>query len=73
LTPLAKWQYYAYLLLYIFIFMLDDLLVFILAMKTLEITGVGTKYVRMSHLIGGLLMLLLGALIILRPELLMFG
>jgi len=42
LTPMAKWQYYAYLLLYIFIFMLDDLLVFFIAMTTLQITGITT-------------------------------
>jgi len=73
LTPMAKWQYYAYLLLYIFIFMLDDLLVFFVAMTTLQITGMTTKYTRVSHLIGGILMLVMGILLLFKPEWLMFG
>ena len=73
LSDLPTWQYYAYMFLYILVFMADDLFVFITAMITLEVTGVSTKYVRISHLIGGILMLILGALLILKPEVLMFG
>jgi len=73
LSGLAKWQYYAYMLLYIFIFMLDDLFIFFTAMITMEMTGIGTKYSRVSHLIGGVLMLIVGLLLIFKPELLMFG
>jgi thiol-disulfide isomerase/thioredoxin len=73
LTPLARWQYYAYILLYVTIFMLDDLLVFFAAMITLQVTGISTRYKRASNLIGGLLMLVLGFLLIFRPDLLMFG
>lgn len=73
LTNLPAWQYYAYLVLYIFFFMLDDLIVFFAAMKTLQITGVTTKYTRASHLIGGIIMLIIGILLIFKPGLLMFG
>ena len=73
LSHLTRWQYYAYMLLYIFIFMLDDLFIFFTAMITLEMTGVSTKYSRASHLIGGILMLIVGLLLIFKPELLMFG
>jgi hypothetical protein len=73
LSNLAKWQYYLYMLLYIFIFMLDDLIVFIVAMVTLKMTGITTKYTRLSHLIGGILMLIIGLLLIFKPEWLMFG
>jgi hypothetical protein len=73
LSKLPTWQYYAYLLLYIFVFMLDDLIVFVVAMKTLEVTGVTTRYVRVSHLVGGVALLAIGALLLLRPELLAFG
>ncbi len=72
-TPLAKWQYYLYILLYIAVFMLDDLMVFLAAMITLQITGMSSKYRRISHLIGGVLMLVLGFLLIFKPEALMFG
>lgn len=73
LSGLAKWQYYLYMLLYIFVFMLDDLFVFLAAMITLQMTGITTKYTRLSHLIGGILMVIIGILLIFRPEWLMFG
>jgi glutaredoxin len=73
LSELPVWQYYAYLALYILVFMLDDLFVFVVAMKTLQITGATTRYVRFSHLAGGVVLLAIGALLLLRPELLMFG
>lgn len=73
LSHLPAWQYYAYLTLYILVFMLDDLVVFIVAMKTLQITGMTTGYSRFSHLAGGVVLLAIGALLLLRPEWLMFG
>jgi thiol-disulfide isomerase/thioredoxin len=73
LSQLPAWQYYAYLALYIVVFMLDDLFVFVVAMKTLHITGVTTRYARFSHLAGGVVLLGIGALLLLRPDLLMFG
>jgi len=73
LSDLATWQYYSYIALYIFIFMLDDLLIFFTAMTTLQMTGITTKYARISKLIGGLLMFTIGLLLIFKPQLLMFG
>jgi hypothetical protein len=70
---LPKWQYYGYLLLYILVFMADDLLVFLAAMLTLRVSGIATNYARYSHLIGGVVLVIIGALMLLRPELLMFG
>jgi thiol-disulfide isomerase/thioredoxin len=73
LTPLPSYQYYLYILLYIFIFMLDDLIVFFGAMITFQVGGMSTRYKKYSNLIGGCLMLLLGILLIFKPEALMFG
>lgn len=73
LANLPTWQYYLYLLFYILIFMLDDLVVFFAAMITLKITGLSTKYSRLSHLVGGILILAIGLLLIFKPEILMFG
>ncbi len=73
LTKLKTWQYYLYLLIYIFFFMIDDLIVFFTAMITFKMVGVEKKYTRFSFLIGGLLMLVIGVLIIFKPEVLMFG
>jgi hypothetical protein len=73
LSELPVYQYFLYILLYIFIFMLDDLLIFIIAMVTLQATGMTSKYTRYSNLIGGVLMLIIGLLLLLKPEWLMFG
>lgn len=73
LNELAGWQYYLYILLYIFFFMLDDLFIFFMAMITLEMTGLSTKYSKYSQLIGGLIMLVIGLLLIFKPQWLMFG
>ncbi len=73
LSRLPAWQYHAYLALYILVFMLDDLIVFVVAMNTLQITGITTLYARFSHLAGGGVLLAIGALLLLRPEWLMFG
>jgi thiol-disulfide isomerase/thioredoxin len=73
LSNLPVWQYYGYLSLYILVFMLDDLFVFVVAMKTLQITGVTVTYTRYANLAGGGVLLAIGALLLLRPEWLMFG
>lgn len=73
LNTLSTWQYYSYILIYIFFFMLDDLFVFAIAMITLHAVGIQSKYARFSRLIGGILMLIIGALLLFKPEFLMFG
>jgi cytochrome c biogenesis protein CcdA/glutaredoxin len=73
LNDLSKTEYYLYILLYIFFFMVDDLIIFFVAMKTLHMTGASKKYSRFSKLIGGILMVAIGLLLIFKPELLMFG
>ncbi len=62
-----------YMLIYIFFFILDDVVIFILAMKTSELTGMSTKYARTAHLVGGILMIAIAILMVLRPEWLMFN
>jgi len=68
LQPLPDWQRQAYLLLYLLIFMADDLLIFIGTMLTLDITGLGARYSRWSKLLGGLVLLVIGTLMLLKPE-----
>ncbi len=73
LANLPRIYYYLYLLLYIFIFLLDDLIVFIVAMVTLQAFSLGAKYGRWSNLIGGIIILILGILLIFKPGWIMFG
>ena len=62
-----------YSLIYVFFFMIDDLLVFFISMKTLELKAISNKYSKYSSLIGGLLMMIIGLLMIYKPEVLMFN
>jgi glutaredoxin len=73
LNNLSGWQHYFYILFYILFFMLDDLFVFFVAMITLQMTGITTKYSKYSRLIGGILMFIIGLLMIFKPQWLMFG
>lgn len=73
MSALPAWQHYALILLYIFVFMLDDLIVFVAAMTTLQVSGLTGRYSRYSHLIGGVVLLVLGVLLIAKPEWLTFG
>ena len=61
-----------YTLLYVFFFLLDDLVVFFIAMFTMKVTGISSKYNKYSHLIGGVIMVLVGILLLFKPEWLMF-
>lgn len=62
-----------YSLIYVIFFLLDDIIVFVIAMKTLEIKAISNKFGKYSHLIGGIIMLLIGILILYKPEWLMFN
>ena len=62
-----------YVLLYILFFLIDDIVVFTIAMITMNATGISTKYNKYSHLIGGIIMLLIGLLLIFKPGWLMFN
>lgn len=73
LSNLPKWQYYLYIFGYIFFYMLDDMIVFFLSMWALRVTGLTNKYTRVTNLVGGLLMVILGILLIFKPGWLMFG
>ncbi len=62
-----------YDLLYILFFMLDDLIVFFIAVKTMNIAGISNKFNKYSHLIGGLIMIIIGLLLIFNPGILMLN
>ena len=73
LSQIPTFSYHLYLLLYTFIFMLDDIIVLSLAIITLSRIGFTEKYNYWATLIGGLLIFALGILLIFKPEFLMFG
>lgn len=73
MNDLSTLEYVIYIGLYLIFFLIDDILIFVIAMKTLKIKGISNKYTKYSHLIGGIIMLLLGILMVIKPEWLMFN
>ncbi len=73
MNDLSNAQTWFYNILYIFFFLLDDLIVFIIAMTTMKLTGISNKYNKYAHLIGGIIMLLIGILMIFAPNILKFN
>jgi len=73
MSNLPVWQYYMYLALYILVFLADDILIFVTAMLTLQATGLTETYSRYSHLIGGCAMVMIGILLVFRPDWLAFA
>ncbi len=73
LNDLSTFEYVTYMLIYILFFLIDDIVVFVIAMLTLNIKGISSKYGKYSHLIGGIIMILIGILMIFKPEWLMFN
>lgn len=64
---LPVFKYYLYILLYTILYMLDDIIVFGLAVFAIN-KYAGNKYEKYSTLIGGLVMILIGILIIFFPQ-----
>lgn len=62
-----------YFFLYLLFFMIDDIIVFIIAMVTFKVTGISNKYSKYSHLIGGIIMVIIGLLMAFKTEWLMFN
>ena len=62
-----------YLLIYIFFYMIDDMIVFSISMITVEATGITNKYNKLCTLISSIIMILMGILLLLKPEWLMLN
>jgi len=57
-----------YNLIYVFFFLLDDLLIFIFAISSFKVFGLSSKFSKYLNLIGGLIMVIMGLLLLLKPE-----
>lgn len=73
LQKISGIQYYLYLFFYNILYMLDDFIVFGLAFFLFNRFSFSDKYNKYSTLAAGILILILGALLIIKPEILMFG
>ena len=61
-----------YILIYILFFLIDDIIVFTIAVITMTSNGISSKFNKYSHLVGGIIMLIIGLLLIFKPGWLMF-
>jgi hypothetical protein len=68
LNALTAWEYAFYLALYLAVFLFDDLFVFVVAMKTLEVSGLNQRYARGARLFGAVVLAALGLLLLVRPQ-----
>ena len=73
INNVSSFESFIYTLIYIFFFLIDDIIIFLIAMSTTKVHAISTKYNKYSHLIGGILMLIIGILLLIKPEWLMFN
>ena len=69
LSNLSTIEHYAYILLYDFFFMLDDLIIFGLAAFAVN-SSFGEKYAKYYKALGGIILVILGAVLLFAPHLL---
>jgi len=62
-----------YLIIYTLFYMIDDMVVFVIATATLTISASSSKYGKYTSLVGGIIMFIVGILLILKPEWIMFN
>ncbi len=70
LNSLSFIEYYGYILLYVFAFMFDDLVIFGTVAFAVTYSGLGDKYAVACKFIGGIILFLMGVLLLFFPGLL---
>ena len=73
INNLTNVQYISYIILYIIFFLIDDFIIFIIAVTSMTVSGMSVKYGKISKLIGAILLILIGILLIFKPEWLMLN
>ena len=70
---LSTGSYALYMFLYILFFLIDDIVIFVIAMVTFKVTGISTKYSKYAHLVAGIITILIGLLLLINPSILMLN
>ena len=73
MNDLNALQYAFYIFIYILFFLLDDIIVFLVATLTFKMTAISNKYNKYSHLVGGIICLAIGILLAFFPGIIMFS
>lgn len=72
LNKLSLLENGTYIATYILFYMIDDLIVFGIALYGIDKLALTTKYSKLSNLIGGIVMLILGLIMIFKPSIILF-
>lgn len=72
LNRLTGFESGLYIAIYILFYMIDDLIVFGIALYSIDKLALTTKYSKLSNLIGGVVMLILGLIMIFKPNIILF-
>jgi cytochrome c biogenesis protein CcdA len=67
LQPMPAWERHAWIGLYVLVFLLDDVIVFAAAMLAFERTAASSRYAHHAQLVGGIVLVVVGVLLVLRP------
>jgi glutaredoxin len=70
---LSLFEYIIYIFLYLLFFLIIDITIFVIAMKTLNVKVISNKFGKLSHIIGGIILITIAILMILKPSWLMFN
>lgn len=73
INNLTKVEYLSYIILYIVFFLIDDFIIFLLAITSMKVSGISAKYGKVSKIIGAIFLTIIGVLLIVRPEWLMLN
>lgn len=73
INNLTKVEYLSYIILYIVFFLIDDFIIFLLAITSMKVSGISAKYGKVSKIIGAIFLIIIGVLLIVRPEWLMLN
>lgn len=73
INNLTKVEYLCYIILYIVFFLIDDFIIFLLAITSMKVSGISAKYGKVSKIIGAIFLIIIGVLLILKPEWLMLN
>jgi len=72
INNLSFWMSNLFILIYILFYMIDDFIVFGIALYGMDKLALTAKYSRFSNLIGGVIMIILGLILIIRPSIFLF-
>jgi len=66
-------QYISYITFYILFFFIGDLIIFMIAATSMKVSAMSVKYGKLSKLVGAILLILIGILLMFKPEWLMLN